>query len=484
MKEIRKKRSSWLITAVLLLGIGVGGYVLYQRVILPRRAAKNTVKTVPLERVDLPLNVSANGVVRPKRSIHVSPKNAGVLQRLWVREGERVQKGQIIAKMDDSNFQGQLTQAQGQLAASQANLNRLLAGSRSEEIGQAEARVAQAQGQLTRLNNGGRPEEVAQAKARVDSAQAQLDLAKIRSERFTALQKEGAISQDRLDEVLTNQRNAQASLNQARQQLDQVKTVRPEDIAIATQQLNEAEEALRLVRKGPRREDIEQARSQVLVAQGAIQTISAQLNDTVLRAPFSGVVTQTNAEEGSLVVPARPVVSGSGQQSDNPSSVITLVDTNEIVANVAESSISQIKIGSPATIEADAFSQQKFSGIVTQLALQSVVVQNVTSFEVKVKVTDDTQNLLQPGMNVTLDFQVGQLNQVLTVPTVAIIRQEVGTGVYIAGPDQKPIFKPLVTGMTVGAKTVVISGLTGNEQIFISFPEGFRPKASLPGLGR
>jgi HlyD family secretion protein len=485
MKEIRKPKKSRLATTLLLLGVlAIAGVVLYRQVILPRRAAKNQGKTIAVERTNLPLKVSANGVVKPERSVNLSPKNAGVLQRLWVEEGDSVKQGQLIATMDDSDFLGQQTQAQGQLKAAQANLNKLLAGTRPEDIAQAEARVAQAQSQLTRLRNGGRPEEVAQAEAQVDSAQAQLELAQIRSKRFQGLAKEGAISQDRLDEVLTNERNAKASLNQAQKQLEQVRQVRPEDLAAGTAQLNEAQQALQLLRNGPRVEDIQQARAQVQSARGAVQAIQTQLNDTVIRAPFAGIITQTNALEGSLVVPARPVLSSSGQSSDNPSSVVTLVDTNQVVANVAESNVGQIKVGSPAIIEADAYTQEKFSGQVTQLAFQSVVVQNVTSFPVKVKVLNDVQKLLRPGMNVSVDFQVGQLENAMTVPTVAILRQENGTGVYIAGADQQPIFRPLTTGTTIGSKTVVLSGLTGNEQVFISFPEGFRPKSSLPGLGR
>ncbi len=483
MKEIQKRKKPGWITGLILLGVlAITGIVVYRRVILPRRALKNDVKTIPVERANLPLKVSANGVVKPERSVNISPKNAGVLKRLWVKEGDTVEKGQIIATMDDSNFQGQLAQARGQIASAQATLNKLLTGSRAEDIAQAEAKVAQAEAQLAKLRNGGRPEEDAQAQARVESAQAQLDLAKIRSQRFQSLQTEGAISQDRLDEVVTNERNAVASLNQAQKQLAQVQTARPEDIALGTQQLTEAQQALKALRNGPRIEDIQQARAQVSAAQGAVQTIQTQLNDTVLKAPFAGVITQANAQEGSLVVPSRPVLSA-GQQSDNPSSVAILVDSNQVIANVAESSIGQLRVGSRAILEADAYSRQKFEGRVTQLAFQSVVIQNVTSFEVKVKILNDTQKLLQPGMNVSVDFQVGQLENAMTVPTVAILRQEGETGVYIAGAEKKPIFKPLTTGVTVGAKTVVLSGLTGNEQIFISFPEGFRPKSSLPGLG-
>jgi HlyD family secretion protein len=481
----KKRRLGWL-AGLLALGLIAGSsYTVYSRVIAPRRAASSKVETVPIERTDLQLSVSANGVVRSERSINVSPKNAGVLQRLLVQEGDQVQKGDTIAIMDDSNLRGQLTQAQGQLAAAQATLNKLLAGTRAEDLAQAEARVAQAEAQRTKVRNGGRPEEVAQAETQVESARAQLDLAQIRTKRFQQLANDGAISQDRLDEVLTNERNAQATFNQAQEQLEQVKRARPEDIALANQQLEEAKQALRALQNGPRSEEIDQARAQVLSAQGAVQSIQSQLNDTVVRAPYSGTIIQKTAEEGSLIVPARPVLATGGQSDgSNPSSIVTLASAIQVVANVAESNIAQMKLNQDAAIEADAYPRQKFSGRVIQVANQSVVVQNVTSFEVKVQILSDPKQQLQPGMNVDVVFQTGKLDNVMTIPTVAILRQAAGTGVYVEGPDQKPIFKPLVTGVTVGAKTVVESGLNGNERVFISFPEGFRPTSNIPGIPR
>lgn len=481
----KKRRLGWLV-GLLALGLIAGSsYIIYSRVIAPRRAASSKVETVPVERTDLQLSVSANGVVRSERSINVSPKNAGVLQRLLVQEGDQVQKGDTIAIMDDSNLRGQLTQAQGQLAAAQATLNKLLAGTRAEDLAQAEARVAQAEAQRAKVRNGGRPEEVAQAETQVESARAQLELAQIRTKRFQQLANDGAISQDRLDEVLTNERNAQATFNQTQKQLEQVKRARPEDIALANQQLEEAKQGLRALQNGPRSEEIDQARAQVLSAQGSVQSIRSQLNDTVVRAPYSGTIIQKTAEEGSLIVPARPVL-GTGGQSDgsNPSSIVTLASAIQVVANVAESNIAQMKLNQDAAIEADAYPRQKFSGRVIQVANQSVVVQNVTSFEVKVQILSDPKRQLQPGMNVDVVFQTGKLDNVMTIPTVAILRQAAGTGVYVEGSDQKPIFKPLVTGVTVGAKTVVESGLNGNERVFISFPEGFRPTSNIPGIPR
>ena len=105
------------------------------------------------------------------------------------------------------------------------------------------------------------------------------------------------------------------------------------------------------------------------------------------------------------------------------------------------------------------------------LATQSNVVQNVTSFEVKTSVSD-SQRLLKSGMNVSLEFKAGELKNVLVVPTAAIVQQTNAQGIFVAKDKADPVFVPITIGITINDKTEVKSGLTGNEQILLSFPPG------------
>ncbi|WP_373547711.1 hypothetical protein [Chamaesiphon sp.] len=95
----------------------------------------------------------------------------------------------------------------------------------------------------------------------------------------------------------------------------------------------------------------------------------------------------------------------------------------------------------------------------------------------------DSQKLLSQGMNVITDFQAGQLNQVLIVPTAAIVQEKTAQGVYVAKPGGDPVFTPIVVGMTVNNKTEVKSGLTGNERVLLSFPAGTRKVTPITGGG-
>jgi HlyD family secretion protein len=108
-KSIPKQlRSRWLVGLLLVGGIVGGGLGLY-RAIAPSQSANSQMVTTTAQQKSLPIALSANGTVKPERTINLSPKSSGYLKQLLVKEGDRVQQGQIVAYMDDSNLQGQLT---------------------------------------------------------------------------------------------------------------------------------------------------------------------------------------------------------------------------------------------------------------------------------------------------------------------------------------------------------------------------------------
>lgn len=122
-----------LLAAILIAGIG--SYVLYRQLVtVPQQRAQRKIQTASVTRGNLTILVSANGMVQPERSVNVSPKTSGILKQLLVAEGDFVRAGQVLAYMDNSNLQGQLLQARGNLAAAQANLKRVIAGNRLQDI--------------------------------------------------------------------------------------------------------------------------------------------------------------------------------------------------------------------------------------------------------------------------------------------------------------------------------------------------------------
>jgi HlyD family secretion protein len=270
---------------------------------------------------------------------------------------------------------------------------------------------------------------------------------------------------------------------------------RPEQIAQAEAKVNQQAEALALLRAGSRPEEIAKARAQVLAARGQLETIQAQLNDTNVRAPFDGIVTQVFANEGSFVSPS---MAGGGGVSAQSSSILTLSSNHlQVLVNLSEAQIAKVRLGQRVNFKVDAFPGLQFSGQVERIAPQATLSQNVTSFEVRVGIPQ-TRTLsakpqsayesrngaaqfgeqLKPGMNVEAQFQIGQLDNAILVPNAAVVRQAESEGVYVLEQEQgwfgmrqsKPVFRPIQTGVTVGSQTEVKSGLQGNEQIFVSPP--------------
>jgi HlyD family secretion protein len=475
------KRSRWGIGLVALLVLVGGGVTFRRLVVLPRRAAANRILTEPVQRQRLAITVSANGTVTAERSINVSPKSAGVLKRLLVREGDVLQRGQIIAYMDDSNLRGQWLQNQAQLAQAQAELQKTINGNRIQDIGKARAQLVEAQASLQELINGNRTEEITQAQARLDNVQASVKRAEADFQRYESLYRAGAVSRSDLDQKQAERDTAQANVWEKQQALAlQKKGARPEEIAQARARVQQRQEDLSLLEAGSRPEEIAQNRAQVEAAKGSVQTIQAQIEDTILRAPFRGVVTKKYADPGAFVTPTTAGSTVSGAASN---SIIALNSFNQVVANLAEIKIAQVRLGQRVNLTADAYPGQQFTGQVRQIATQATVQQNVTSFEVKVDLLPDAQKLMRAGMNVEATFLVGQISNAMVVPTVAVVREQGKTGVFVATADGNSKFVSITTGANVNGKTEVKSGLTGTERVLLSFPPGKRPRSIQGGPG-
>ena len=427
--------------------------------------------TVPVESEVLTLRITASGKIVPFQSVNLSPKTAGILVRLNAEQGDRVSQGQLLAQMDDSNLKGQAMQAQATLIQSQARYEELKAGSRKQEIAQAAARAERARFELEeqKLN---KPDRINELTAQFGDAQAQVNLAKQRLERYTTLVEKGAATQDRLDESKKNYDSAVFQLQQSKNRLEREKVRADADVARAQASVFETMEALKLLQAGARPEVLEQAQAEILRAQGQIEDLKIRIDDTKIRAPFDGIITQKYATEGAFVT---PTTSASSTSSATSTSIVALARGLEIIAEVPEVDVGQIKQNQLVDIRADAFPDQIFKGRVRLIAPEAIVEQNVTSFQVRIAIQTGLDKL-RSGMNTDLTFLGETVRDALVVPTVAIATQKGQTGVYVAGEDNKPEFRPITIGSSFQEKTQVLEGLTQRTKVFIDFPEGQEPE--------
>jgi HlyD family secretion protein len=496
LKVKPRRQISWRKFGLLGIFVAIGVGILVARnanLASTDKSSSNTL-TQTVERKTMPVKISANGIVKAYRSINLSPKTAGTIKALLVKEGARVRQGQVIATMDDASLRGELAQYQGQLLQQQANLQRLKAGNRPQDIAKAEAQLAEVQANLQQLQAGNRPQDIAQATAKLQQSQATLKQREGDWQRYQQLYKSGAISGQTLEQKRTDRDVAQNQVMEAQQVLALQKAgARPEQIAQAQAKVAQQAQAVALLKAGTRKEEIAQARAkvaqqvqavallkagtrkeeiaqavaQVQAAQGSLKTIQDRIKETGVTAPFDGIVLEKYADVGAFVSPS---MAGGGGASASSSSILLLTsDRQQVVVNISESQIAKVKLGQAVTIKADAFPGEEFTGTVEQIAPQAKVSQNVTSVEVRVSISP-TAKTLDTGMNVEAQFAVGQLANALFVPNAAVVKQSQGSGVYVLGREGKSVFQPIQTGMTSGKQTEVKSGLQGGERILLSPP--------------
>lgn len=415
----------WLIAAAVLITLGLagGGWLIWQQRQTQARQAELAAQTAPVERREVILKVTAAGSIRPTTPVNISPKQPGRIAALTVDQGDQVRAGQILARMDDSNLRGTLLRAQGTVAAAVANLKKLQAGNRPQEIEEARRNLQAA---------------VAEQIAVGSTYRSNLQL-----------YGSGAIARVTFDASRSAFLASEARVSALKAHLA-------------------------LIQAGSRAEDIAAARAQLQQAQGDLSSIQAQLDDTVIRAPFTGVITQKYADVGAFVT---PTTSASATSSATSSSILALASTLEAVANVAEVDVGAIRPGQKVELQVDAFPRQVFRGTVRLVAPEAVVEQNVTSFQVRIALADDAHRKLRSGMNLTANVLVGQRPSALLIPTPAIVSERGGTGVMVPGGDGRPRFRPVQVGATIGTRTEVVSGLKEGDRVYVSAPGGRRPNS-------
>jgi HlyD family secretion protein len=479
--------------------------------------------TVAAQAQDLTDKITASGSIIPFQTANLSPKTSGRVARMFVEQGDKVIQGQKIAQMENAEAQAAFAQAQANVQQAQANLTKAKNGTRAEEIAQAQARLNQAQANLTKAKNGNRPEETAQVRAKLAQAQANLNLTKsiapqqieqanaqisaataklklaqAQIDRNRSLKQSGAISQDTLDRATADYQTARANLldaqqkrlqvrNNSQSELNQRQAVvaeigqalrqsqlgsRSEDVASLAAQVAQAQAAFQQAKNGSRPEEIAQLTAAVAVANAQLQSASSQLKDSVVTAPFTGLITQRYASVGAFVT---PTTSASTSTSATSTSIVALAKDMEVKAKVPEVDIGKIKVGQKVEINADAFTDKPFQGTVRLVAPEAVVEQNVTSFEVRVSL-DSGKEVLKSGMNVNTIFSGQRTSNALTVPTTAIGSRKGQTGVYIPDQNNEPKFKEIKVGGTVRDKIQVLEGLAAGDRVFIDIPPGFKEK--------
>lgn len=437
--------------------------------------------TVVVERGTIEAHISATGVIRPFNQVKISPKQTGLLKKLLVQQGDHVKAGDLLAYMDDSNLLGQVQATHAAYLAAKNNYLKQLHGNRPQEVADAAAQVTKAVNQVRQSERA-----VARAQAQLEAIKAQVVRDETNAIRLTQLAAQGAISdQERLNAV-TQSSVSKAQLHQFQSELRQSESM----LAQSHADLESIQQRHSLVKAGYRQEDIESAHASMVQAEGTWKFLQSQLNDTQIRAPFDGIISQKYTDEGAIVTPT----SSAATTSATSSSIVSLAGKLELVAAVSETDIHSIKVGQAVEITANAYPNQVFHGHVVRIAPEAIVTQNVTTFEVHATIDDDPQYRLLSGMNVNAEFMSTPKGGVLLIPTACVISKQGKTGVLVPDKDHNPEFKVIKIGPTSATKTVVESGLHQGDRVFLGltkaqledqgYADASRQKSNRPEIPR
>jgi HlyD family secretion protein len=350
---------------------------------------------------DEPQVIAVTGTIEATQ-VDISPRITARIVERTVREGQPVERGQLLVRLDDAQLTAELRRAQATQRAAEAQLRDLKAGARLPEIQEAEATAARADAQLADLLAGSRAQEIEQARAALENATATRVWTARDYDRTRELFGRDLVAAQEVDRMRQAAEVAAANEKAAREKLALVSAgARPQEIEAARQAVRAARERLQLLRAGPRPEAVAAAEANVLEAREAGALARARLDETRLLSPMNGLVLRKNMEVGETAGPA--------------TSILTLMDPADVWlrAYVPQTEIGRLKIGQPASISVDAFPGRRFEGAISEIASEAEFTpKNVQTkkervnlvFRIKIAARNPA-GLLKPGMPADADIQ-------------------------------------------------------------------------------
>ena len=444
-----KRKWKIVITLAVLVIAAVG---VYASTVYGKRGVV-TVQTGKVVKQDLTSLVTASGEIKPKNYINIGANAIGSITDLMVKEGERVRKGQLLARIES-------VQPEADVQAQRANISGAEADSNATEAGLKAA-----------------DENINTMQASIDQGKA--DLARMKSEldRAESLFKEQLMARQDFDTRKFTYEAQQSSVRAAEARLTQARAQR------------------------------EQAAAQLASSQRRVAMAKANLVrfDDLLKkhssfAPLDGVVTNLPVRVGETVVP--------GLQNQNGTIIMTIADMSLITAEVKvdETDIVNVKLGQTVDVTIDAIPNRTFKGHVTEIgntailrssgmaASQSAISsQEAKDFKVVVAL-DTPPEEIRPGLSCTAKITTATRQNVLTIPIQALTVRQKGDleapakpgvptataaksdpaaekakkeelqGVFVIN-GEKAQFREVKTGITGATDIEVLSGLKDGDEI-------------------
>ena len=471
-----KRLLTAIITLAVLGGVGWFGFQRFQE----SRAQLDeqpTYETVSVERGTISSTVSATGSIEPEAEVALSFRASGRVEQVLVSVGQPVEAGQLLAQLDVTDASLALEQAEVSLQISRAQLDKLenppaesdvIAAQANITVAQAsvassEAALASAQASYRDLIAGASPEEIAVQESQIRQAAVSVRQAQSAYDEVKNFPDAGASPQAvQLEQNTIALEVAQAQLALTQKGADEAQ------IAAALAQIAQAElgvrqarsnllvaqDALEALLEGTAAEDLEIARAQVRQAELSKQQAEITLNNAMLYAPINSVVSQVNLRQGELY--------GGGAL---PAIVLTDLVSFHMTVLVDELDVRQVQIGQIVRLSLDALPDADITGQVTKVSPTARDVGGVVAYEVEI-VPDSTDAQLRAGMSATAIITTAQVDNILRVPNRFIqLDRESGRAFVQKIINDVPSLQEVEMGLRNDRFTQILAGLSDEDQI-------------------
>ena len=350
-----------------------------------------------------PKSLEASGTIEA-RNIHVGSKVGGRIEKVLVREGDRVEPGQVLVTFEEHELSAALADARAALAQSTANYEMMAHGYRAEDVEEARANAQQAEAAYAAFQKGYRGEQVAQVKADADRARAEALNADRNYARAKQLAADGVFSRQQLDDATAARDSAQAQLRNAEQHLQEYASgYRQEDVASAKAKYEQAVAVRKRTEHGYRPQEVAAAKAQMERAQANLLDAETKYRERQVLASAPSTVEVLDVRPGDLIAPNSPIA--------------LLLERDQIYVRVyiPETQFGLIRLGQSADLRVDAYPKKAFHATVEQINQKAEYLpRNVQTREerahqvigIKLRI-DDPENLVRAGMSANVSMRVG-----------------------------------------------------------------------------
>jgi HlyD family secretion protein len=413
------KKARFLIFIIVILAAIAAAYMVNKGVFSggeeKKADAKEDERFKPAELGDISLTIKSTGAVEPKTRVRIKSEASGKIEKIYIKEGQDLIVGDLIAELDQSNQKLQLKSAQ-----LSEKLRRL---------------------QYEQVKNGSNKATLSSMGNNVDTAKLALEKAEEYRGRIKELYDKEYATEQEMSDADRQVANAKLALDEAKKQLQ----LRKEEISP---------------------EDVKTAEISWQLASVSLEEAQKSLGDAVITCPIRGTVLAKYVEVGDSVVSS----TGSFTEGTTLCEIADLTQV-QIRASVDEIDIGRVRIGQKAIVEVDAFPMEKFDGIVTNIFQQGTSAGGVTSFTVMVEVDNSDRRLLS-AMTTSVEVVADTVTGVVVVPYDAVrTDEELGTIVYVKGTDAKGRVKPekraVKLGVTDYENTEIREGLKKGELVMV-----------------